>query len=228
MDLEKGLTSKINEITPNEFLNTRDFKTLVVREEIPEIHCNEYFNDIDERYSSLSPFHHDHHLSPLIFPSPPPPLHFPQTHRGTISFEKTNPGYLCLFHIRDFVKIYDEPQYHLIMKENIVNFKSMSDDIFYFKECMNELSLYLNEDKTFLQNIDKIVFNQMLSNSSTWNLCKNEIEIFAQDMKKKKIKCICNDNNNNFKDDLPYKNNDNNNFWRKNRQLFSSLILDFD
>ena len=101
---------------------------------------------------------------------------------GDITYKiiSNNHAHVCYFHIGNTSRSID----YLINPSSI---GCISKELINFIKCLELLSKRLEKE----QNIEKIIFTQMVSNSEIWDLCKNEIEIFAQNMEQRKIKVYC-------------------------------------
>ena len=101
--------------------------------------------------------------------------------KGSISFEEIddNHAHICYFDINNYNK-------KMICCNNIS--PNLCDrHIIKFFQCVNQLAKFmLNESK-----VKRIIFTQLLSNSSKWNMCERDIEKFAQKLREKNISVYC-------------------------------------
>ena len=110
-----------------------------------------------------------------------------KSNHGTINFKliNNNHAHICYFHIDSTKSIFD----NCVKKPFCTMEGGIRKELIDFIKCLDLLSEKLLERKH--ENVNKIIFTQIVSNSEIWNLCKQELETFAQNMGKEKIKVYC-------------------------------------
>ena len=110
-----------------------------------------------------------------------------KSNHGTINFKliNNNHAHICYFHIDSTKSIFD----NCVKKPFCTMEGGIRKELIDFINCLDLLSQKLLERK--YENVNKIIFTQIVSNYEIWNQCKKELECFAQNMKERKIKVYC-------------------------------------
>ena len=100
--------------------------------------------------------------------------------KGSISFEEIDDSHarICYFDINNY-------NTKKMICCNDISPNLYNRHIIKFIQCINQLTKFiLNEDN---EKIRRVIFTQLLSDSSKWNMCEKDIEKFAQKLKEKNI-----------------------------------------
>ena len=106
---------------------------------------------------------------------------------GTINFKmiNNNHAHICYFYIDSTKSIFD----NCVKNPFYTMGSGIRKELIDFIACLDLLSQTLLERK--YENVNKIIFTQIVSSYEIWNQCKKELECFAQKMKERKIKVYC-------------------------------------